>query len=166
LGASQSRVPLELARALQVFGPDAEYVQIEGTGRNALDFHIAYYIGRLSVECADAFFHVISKDTGFDPLIKHLRAQNIFCLRSVTIADLPILKVIEPPVGDKVDTVIEKLISQKASKPRTLKTLGSTIKAHFANQLDSDEIQVLVGKLTQRGFIRVSEGKVTYQLPS
>ncbi|HEX2197531.1 MAG TPA: PIN domain-containing protein, partial [Burkholderiales bacterium] len=42
LGANQVRVPLDVARELQAFGPDAEYVQIDGNGSNALDFHIAF----------------------------------------------------------------------------------------------------------------------------
>jgi PIN domain-containing protein len=44
LGANQSKIPLEMARALQACGPDAEYIQIDGSGKNALDFHIARYI--------------------------------------------------------------------------------------------------------------------------
>jgi len=60
VGTSQTKVPLEMASALQVFGTDAEYLQIDGNGNNALDFHIAYYIGRLAVQHPDAYFHVIS----------------------------------------------------------------------------------------------------------
>jgi hypothetical protein len=40
LGAHQTKVPVTLARTLQAFGPDAEYIQMEGSGHNALDFHI------------------------------------------------------------------------------------------------------------------------------
>ena len=43
-------MPVALVRALQAFGPDAEYIQMVGTGHNALDSHIAYYLGRLAVE--------------------------------------------------------------------------------------------------------------------
>lgn len=71
-GASQSKVPLALASSLRVLGADAEYIQIDGNGKNALDFHIAYYIGRLAAQNSDASFYVISKDAGFDPLIKRI----------------------------------------------------------------------------------------------
>ena len=56
VGAAQAKVPLELARTLQAFGPDAEYIQIEGRGSNALDFHIAYYLGQLAAAFPDAVF--------------------------------------------------------------------------------------------------------------
>lgn len=82
VGTNQAKVPLEMARALQAFGPDAEYIQIDGNGRNALDFHIAYYIGRLAAEHPNSSFYVVSKDSGFDPLIRtlepHLAGEGLF----------------------------------------------------------------------------------------
>ena len=54
LGASQVKVPLDIARALQAFGRDVDYIQIDGNGSNALDFHIAFYIGRLAAQAPDA----------------------------------------------------------------------------------------------------------------
>jgi len=35
VGASQARIPFELARALHAFGPDAEYIEIDGNGRKS-----------------------------------------------------------------------------------------------------------------------------------
>ena len=88
VGASQSKVSLELAQALQGFGADAGYLQIAGNGSNALDFHIAYYIGRLAAQHLDAAFTIVSKDTGFDPLIKHLATLKIACRRAKAIGDI------------------------------------------------------------------------------
>lgn len=88
LGASQSKITLELARALQSFGSDAEYIQIVGSGSNALDFHIAFYIGRLSAEHPDAHFVIVSRDTGFDPLVKHLGTLDIPCRRVKAITEV------------------------------------------------------------------------------
>lgn len=52
-------------------------IKLSGNGSNALDFHIAFYLGVLAVRDSAAYFHIISKDTGYDPLIRHLRAKNI-----------------------------------------------------------------------------------------
>ena len=92
LGASQAKISLEMAQALQTFGDDAEYIQVVGSGKDALDFHIAYYIGKLAAENPGAAFSIISKDTGFDPLIKHLKSKHIDCKRSATVADIPHIK--------------------------------------------------------------------------
>lgn len=167
LGSNQAKIPREMAIALQPFGADVEYIEVEGNGSNALDFHIAYYVGRLAAKSTDVFFHIISNDKGFDPLIKHLKGQNIFCLRSASVADIPMLKnsnVKRTP--ENIDAVIEHLERRGSSRPKTLKTLGSTLKAFFINQLSDDEIEGLLNKLTQRGVVKVSDGKVNYQLSS
>lgn len=64
VGASQAKVAFEVAEAMQALGEHARYIKIAGNGSNALDFHIAYYIGQLSSQDANAFFHIISKDAG------------------------------------------------------------------------------------------------------
>src|SRR4029079_11789301 len=68
LGPNQSKVPVALATGLQALGSNAEYVIVETAGRNALDFHVACFMGVLSSQDPTAFFHIISKDSGFDPL--------------------------------------------------------------------------------------------------
>jgi len=182
VGSSQARIPIELARALHVFGPDAEYIQIEGNGRNALDFHISYYIGRLASEAPDASFYVISKDKGFDPLLKHLKTQGISCQRASSIADIQGVKVsssktvpdsvdTEKPfdstsIPEKVDAVTNNLTKRKVGKPRRLKTLRSTIKALFRDKLADTELDEIIEQLTRRGVITVADGKVNYELPS
>lgn len=81
LGQQQTKLMLELVQALQPFGADAEYIAIAGNGPDAVDFHIAYYIGRIAVEEPGAAFHIVSGDTGFDPLVRHLTAKGITCKR-------------------------------------------------------------------------------------
>ena len=94
LGANQAKIPVALAAALQGLGANAEYVLLASSGSNALDFHIAYYVGILSAQDSSAFFHIISKDTGFDPLIKHLKAKGV-CSATIRFAGvLPHQKVL------------------------------------------------------------------------
>ena len=45
------------------------------------------------------FFHV--KDTGFDPLIKHMKANKIFAVRSISIEEMPCLT---PPATKGIDS--------------------------------------------------------------
>ena len=84
LGQNQTKVSVELLRVLQPLGADVEYLQISGSGSNAVDFHIAFYIGRLAASHPDARFTIVSKDTGFDPLIKHLVSLKIACNRDAS----------------------------------------------------------------------------------
>jgi PIN domain len=178
VGTHQGKIPLEMARALQALGPDAEYIQIEGSGRNALDFHIAYYLGRLAADAAQ--LHVISKDKGFDPLIKYLNTQKISCHRWTSIADIPLAKAPKTRAGrgapelatlprtksgrETIDVVIENLAKRKAARPRTLKTLRSTIKALFGNQITEEGLEEVIDKLSDRQVITIADGKVSYEI--
>ena len=92
LGSQQGKLELEFVKAMQAFGEDAEYVQMAGNGKNALDFHLAYFLGKLSAEHPGAAFSIISNDTGFDPLVRYLKAQGIDCKRSGKVTDIPHLK--------------------------------------------------------------------------
>jgi hypothetical protein len=47
-GANQTKLPYDLTVATQPLGDNARYVKISGNGRNALDFHIACYVGELA----------------------------------------------------------------------------------------------------------------------
>jgi hypothetical protein len=167
LGPNQSKVPVSLAAALQPLGPSAEYVILETAGVNALDFHIAYYVGALSCEDPSAFFHIISKDSGFDPLIKHLRAKKLLVQRSTRIAEIPCLKPPLPTAMDaQIEAVVTDLVRRKASKPRTQKTLLSTLNALFKKELSEGQLTQLFAALRDRGIVRVEGTKVAYRLPA
>jgi hypothetical protein len=166
LGPNQSRVPVTLATALQTLGDNAEYVCLETAGNNAVDFHIAYYIGVLSAEEPTAYFHIISKDSGFDPLIKHLKGRKIFARRSACIAEIPYFKPALPPGAEaQVELVVADLIRRKASKPRTKKSLMSTLHALFNKELSEQQLSQLFAALCTRGVVRVDGTKVSYDLP-
>lgn len=92
VGAKQDKINFDVAAALQRMGANATYVKIAESGRNALDFHIAFYAGSLAAAEPQAHLHIVSKDTGFDPLLTHLRSKNISAIRSHDLAELPRLK--------------------------------------------------------------------------
>lgn len=166
IGANQGKVSFELAAAMQRLGHRAEYVQISGNGPNALDFHIAYYIGHLSAQDKSALFHIISADKGFDPLIQHLRSRRIPAVRSHKIEEIPALKALHcQSIPQKVDVVVANLKQQGVSKPRTLKTLTRSVSALFQKQLSEEELLAVITQLQTRGVVVVNESKVSYALP-
>ena len=163
VGASQGKVPYDTAASLQRFGDRVEYIKISGHGSNALDFHIAYYIGRLAAADPAAYFHIISKDTGFDPLIHHLRLKKIFVSRANKISDIPCIKVSNcKSATERIEVVLGRLRQLKAAKPKTIKTLGSTIGVLFQKQLSDQEVTGLINKMANKGYLTVSGTKITY----
>jgi hypothetical protein len=167
VGASQTKVRFEVADLLQRMGPRGQYVKVASNCSNALDFHIAFYIGQIAAAEPDAYFHIISKDTGFDPLIAHLKTRKIYSARSRDVVDMPIVKAANTKtLPEKLAVIVANLQQRGASKPRTVKTLSSTIAALFQKALTADEVAALLKTLQSKGHITITESKVAYSLPA
>ncbi len=163
VGAQQHRIPFAFAQGMQRLGTKAEYIKIAGTGPNALDFHIAFHIGRLSERQSDAFFHVISHDTGFDPLIAHLKARGVFSARWEAITDIPHVRAGQcQSTDERLALVLARLTHTKASRPRRRKTLATTINSLFQNRLDASDLQALLDAMVANQYITFNGDAVVY----
>jgi hypothetical protein len=147
-----------------------EIIDMAGSGKNALDFHIAYYLGTLAKEDPNGFFHIISGDSGFDPLIEHFRSKHMFAVRSESIEAMPCL---QPPKQAKasqgspnekelLDLVIADLRKRKASKPGKLKTLLGTIRAVCGKELPDSKIESVVKSLVKSSYVKIEGTKVQF----
>ncbi len=179
VGQNQSKLSFDLVSAVQHLGKSAEYIKIQGNGPNALDFHIAFYIGQFSAENSDSHFHIISKDKGFDPLIKHLESKKIRVHRHKAISDIPLPKPAKAKKAsqgsraassaikaENIQKIVEFLIARGNAKPRKLKTLSNSINALFSKSLTENELKALIDELVKRGVVIVSSNQtnVSYQL--
>ena len=187
VGANQTKLTRDIVFAMQSMGPHAEYIEISGNGPNALDFHIAYYIGKLSASEPEAYFHIVSKDAGFDPLITHLKAKKLLVDRVKKIEDIPLLKVTPPKPAEsteptptakasrlkaidaktpkqRFELIKANLIATSPNKPKTVKKLTSHINSMFSGGLMEEEISKLILALTNAGIISVDDNKVNYKV--
>lgn len=163
VGANLKRLDFPIVNAVQSLGSNGSYVQINSHGPSALDFHIAYYIGTLSAAHPDAYFHIISKDQGFDPLIKHLKDRKIFCSRSASVLEIPLVKASDNlSPRQRAKEFYEKRIAFAAGRPATVTSLQSAIVAHFHKVLSEAEVAQVLKALTAAGHIVVNGKKVTY----
>jgi hypothetical protein len=191
VGASQARgrISFELSRSVQQLGENAEYVTIARSGPNAIDMHIAYYIGTLLEKEPNAGIHIISGDTDFDPLIEFLRAKRFSVRRTKSIGD--VVKHTTPARTDKAPRAATKTRAKAAAvpptpqpapdmlalfikqlrsmtgKPATRKKLAQTV-ANCLRQrgrTPSDaEIEQVIDDLISRGLVSQSGTKVSYNL--
>jgi hypothetical protein len=70
-GPSQNSFTAAMVRALQPLGDAVEYIQCEKAGPNALDFHLAFHLGRLTASQPALDFRIVSRDKGFAQLVAH-----------------------------------------------------------------------------------------------
>ena len=179
VGQNQAKLSFDLVSAVQHLGKNAEYIKIQGNGPNALDFHIAFYIGQFSAENSDAHFHIISKDKGFDPLIRHLESKQIQVHRHKAISEIPLPKPVKAKKAsqgpksassaikaENIQKIVEFLIARGSAKPRKLKTLSNSINALFSKNLTENELKALIDELVKRGVVIVSSNQtnVSYRL--
>jgi NTP pyrophosphatase (non-canonical NTP hydrolase) len=80
-GPNQKRVGTHHAS----FGERATFVPIARTGKNALDFHLSFYMGYIASRRPDARFVVLSNDKGYGPMLEHA-ADLGFAARAVGFA--------------------------------------------------------------------------------
>jgi len=164
VGKAQTRLSFETVAAIQDLGERAKYIKISGAGPNALDFHIAFYIGQIGATDPDAFFHIISKDKGFDPLIEHLRERKVFSVRSETIGEIPIIRAsTAKTTKERMGLAIDRLKSGN-SRPRTLPALRSAIDAILYKQVGEPELQAVIDQMVKAGYVTVTNEKVTFKL--
>ncbi len=165
VGENQTKVPFDLAETMQSFGDEAKYVKIQGNGKNALDFHITYYLGELKSNDPKGYFHVISKDTGYDPLIKYLRKNKIKAYRHKDLAEIPLLRISnEANPEEKIKEVIKNLKGRGQSRPRKIQTLSNTINSLFTEKMNEKEMKEFINLLAKKEFIYIHNDNVTYNV--
>ena len=167
VGASQTKIPIELVTSMQSLGDDAEYVRISGNGKNALDFHITFYLGKLYEKDPGGYFHIISKDTGFDILIKHLKEKKVLINRYNEIDEIPALKQSNCetlPIHEKINLIIDYLIKRGNAKPRKVETLANTINSICARSLNNKQLDVIIKAMAKEKLIVIDGAKITYTL--
>jgi hypothetical protein len=65
----------------------------------------------------------------------------------------------------KLECIVARLQQMKTAKPRTVRTLGSTIAALFQKQREAKEIESLFKALEKRELISIEGNKIGYSLP-
>ena len=76
----------------------------------------------------------------------------------------PKASAVAKPKDDKFSLVVANLKQRGTSRPRTLKTLTSTVASLFPKGISEAELTALVQQLQSTGKATVLENKVTYAL--
>jgi NTP pyrophosphatase (non-canonical NTP hydrolase) len=71
------------------FGPAATAVPISKTGKNALDFHLSFYMGYITSRNQDASIVVISNDTGYEPVLAHAKSLGFSVRQEIQRREAP-----------------------------------------------------------------------------
>ena len=161
-GAHQHSIPEQLVRDTQPMGDNCQYVKVDRIGKNAVDFHIAFHLGLLATENPASEFYVVTKDTGFDSLIQHLKEGGLACKRVDSIAEIASSDLSRPrSIDERLAAVIE-FLKKRQGKPASRKALKKTIMSDLREQLPDRDLEDLVEQLRMRGVIKLDGNKASY----
>ena len=162
IGQSQKRLSTNIVRAIQPLGKNVEWIQVNGSGKNALDFHIAYYLAMHKAQ-PDTEHYIISKDAGFDPLIVHANGLGQKVRRVVSFADVFEKIGLGKELEGKYKKVKEILMKQqKTRRPKSRKTLSSFIETTFQKKISIAETNKLIENLFRDGLLEEKSKRISY----
>ena len=162
VGSGQKSVPIDLVTNAQRLGDRVEWQRVEGNGSNALDFHIACHLGRVIEKSPNLHCIVLSKDKGFDPLLRHLNKTGLKCKRINSLLELePKSATEEEPNYKRVLELLSK--SEKKSRPRKRKTLSQHISSMFQKNIAQSDIDRIIDILFANKMISESNNTITYE---
>ena len=96
-------------------------------------------------------------------MLRHLKAKGISCRRFASIGDIPGIKEASvKATSDPLQKILANLAKRAAAKPRTLKTLRSSIKHLLGEEGTEATIDRMLAELERSNAIRVTDGKVSY----
>lgn len=77
LGPQNKKLDVEVVEKLLENAQAVQMIRIAKVGRNALDFVLAYHLGQAVLGDPKGYFHIVSKDSGFDALVDLLKSRHV-----------------------------------------------------------------------------------------
>lgn len=139
LGVHQQKtLPYPLTKSLFRFpSSQVHFIELQRTGKNALDHYLAFYLGKISELDHNAQVCILAKDSGYDILVEHLNATHKG-LQIQRLIDLqtfigienkqhsPALIDVLPPQSAKIKPPLTTKIIQQTEEERAYSQLMAT----------------------------------------
>ena len=183
LGARQTKLDVALVEKFMEHAASVQLIRLTTSGKNALDFALTYYLGRTASSDPTGYFHIVSKDTGFDPLVEHLKSRHVharrhddfttltFCYapKAAPVAVANVAKAastgVPSPVKDPMARVLTQLQKNVNSRPKRKKTLLSQLLS-LLKPTTEVAVEKLIEKLQKQKHLTIdAKGAVVYSLP-
>ena len=160
LGQRNKNLPVKLVNLLLSFPDQVKLIQTQLDGKNALDFVLACEIGVESEKDPLGYFHILSRDKGFDALVNHLKEKGILAARHSAFSEIPLLM----KVSERVKFLAAYFKANHSNRPGKRKTLESQINALFGKALLPEDVADTIQALLRERIISLSkDGGIAYR---
>ena len=187
LGAVHKSLPVSLVKSLLRFGERTHLVQLQKTGKNALDFYLSYYLGQITATDPEAQIGILSRDGGYDVLVEHIlenqQAQGIVRLANIDEVQHQKITAAPPPallenntqpktepkpqqsLAPYFQAALAALRRPDAFRPSRLHNLQKNLRKHILRDLFTDKTEeeceittnAVINKLKAQNFISIDE---------
>ncbi len=175
IGAKQTKLDVALVEKLMEHAASVELIRLTSSGKNALDFTLSYYLGRKVLSDPTAYFHIVSKDKGYEPMMKHLQSRHIHVRRhddcsTLTFSHKPkeataAIKGERSEEEDNLSKVLERLRKTVSNRPKKKTTLISHLKSILGkNASDADASRVFEALLKGKHLSIGEKDSVNYHV--
>jgi hypothetical protein len=178
IGLDQEKNAIEFVKNMLQNVSSIELIKVNGKGKNALDFFITFYLGKYFESIKDLNIIICSKDTGYDPLIKHLEKYSKSIKRIGLTENIKEteneVKLTKPKQKNQISVnntdEVNKIIgylqnqtkSQKSKLPKKVTTLENYLLTHFANKIKKDKIKIAIKYMEDKKYISKVNNKINY----
>lgn len=184
LGVNQQKnLPLDLVETLLRFdNRNVHVIRMQHAGKNALDFYLSFYLGKISEIDPQASICIVARDSGYDVLVEHLntvydgldivRLADTKQLNPNNESDKAAIITTATPKVEKNKTsatVYQRAIAAIKSRPLKSRpskksSLINYLKSHLRNE-DSRVIDNLVKQMISNKVISISNtNKLSYKV--
>ncbi len=179
LGVNQQKsLPLELVESLLEFDHrNVHIIKMQHSGKNALDFYLSFYLGKISEIDSQANVCILARDSGYDVLVDHLNsvydgmevirlANHRLALGSVAVNKNDVLNKQNKESSITIYQQAIALIKSRPlnSRPSKKSSLVNYLKSHLRHT-DTKVIDNLIKQMISNKVILVSGAdKISYKI--
>ena len=180
LGPLDKKLEVEVVEAILMNSHGVRLIRSPKNGKNALDFVLAYHLGQAAMAEPKAYFHILSKDCGFDSLVELLQSKQIKARRHADWDTLHTALTLKPaipksptppaapaikPLSPGVEKVLSYLTKSPNNRPKKSATLVRQAKSYLGNDATDAMAESVVEELRRGKKITIDEkGGLTYLL--
>ncbi|WP_230661286.1 PIN domain-containing protein [Psychrobacter sp. I-STPA10] len=121
LGVNQQKsLPLELVETLLQFdNKHVHIIKMQNSGKNALDFYLSFYLGKISELDKQASVCILAKDSGYDVLVTHLNSvyDGMNIIRLANPDNVSVIDEIGTDVTTQAVTKIQQQVIKEEGEP-------------------------------------------------
>lgn len=145
LGVHQQKtLPYPLIKSLFHFpSSQVHFIEMQRTGKNALDHYLAFYLGKISQMDSHAQVGILARDSGYDILVEHLNATH-HGLQIQRFSELSLFHYVQDKTN--LSTLIDKNANHLPILPDKSDTPSQT---EYASQM-ATAYQQVVAELKRR----------------